>query len=75
MASAQNSTVTQSTSPEDNHDVEIISVVITFSSLSMAALSLRLLSLRLKKVYLHSDDYLVMASWVIMPILPLPKRD
>lgn len=67
-------TATFDSDPTINHDAEIISIVVVFSSLSLAALTLRLMSRRLKHVNLDWDDYLVVASWVCI-CLPSPLSE
>jgi len=53
-----------SDNPNANHDALIISVITIFSALSFIALLLRLAAKRIKRVSLHWDDYLAIASWV-----------
>lgn len=47
-----------------NHDTLIINVVTILSAFSFTALVLRLTARRIKRVLLHVDDYLAIASWV-----------
>ena len=54
-----------------NHDIEVISIAVVFSTFSLFTLICRITSIRIKGQQLKLDDWLLVPAWVA----PTPTND